>query len=519
MRPPRTTAVHDLGRRVAIGCAGLLCLAALAGLPAPQTAVAASGAASSVGVLALRGGDVAATPELVDVSAHPGARDSLGYVVLNAWEFPRIAAIKAAWPGVKVLVYKDASATVAYSSALAADGSRHDNALLPAGVGYHWAVANEPSWFLRDASGRPIEWADYRGVWPMDVGNPGYQRAWLSNVLSEVRANGWDGVMLDDTLSYLSHPTVGDAVATQIPDDAAMVRSMGSFLATVGTGLKAAGYLAVPNVTLTWRTWRPVLTSWSPSVSGWLLEYFVKWGTTPAYPRMGGSDWASRLDIIDLAQSLDTFVLPVTYGSAGDAGLQTYQRASWLLAWDGRAGASIFVPSESTASHVRPAARWALGAPLAARYPVNGGAVWRRDYSGGTVLVNPSGTSQSLALGASYRDADGLLVDRVTLPPQSAELLQVVAGQPDSTSPTGPAAPPVSPAVPAPTAARAGTVRVGTSGAVRMGKAVKIGRTTGMARLRLKKADSRIGCGPAGVRCYLFAQSATGAVPSRDARR
>jgi len=467
MRPLKFTVDRPFDRLVAGVTAALLGVAVLAVLPAAMPAQAGQ-STSSAGVLALRNGDIAASPELWASTA-----DSVGYVVLNAWEHTRIAALKAARPDLKVLVYKDVSATVAYATTVDANGVRRDNALLPAGVGYEWARTNAPSWFLRDAAGKPLEWADYRGVWPMDVGDPGYQKVWLDNVVTEVRRNGWDGVMLDDTLTYLSHPTVGGAKSTQIPDDAAMLRATGSFLSTVGSGLKAAGYLAVPNVTLTWQNYRQVLTSWSPSVSGWLLEYFVKWGLTSSYPSMGGADWASRMDIVETAQSLGTFVLAVTYGGAGDSTLATYQRGSWLLAWDGRAGASMYVPSEGSASHLIPAALTDVGAPVSARRALGGGSVWRRDFTGGVVLVNTGNAPTTVALGGSFTDMAGRSVSSVTLAPTSAAILR---GTPGTTHDAQPAPLPLPlPLAPPATSVGSDAPVVGTTTSSRSAAKVRLG--------------------------------------------
>lgn len=486
MQPRRTSTVERRGRVAVAGSVAAVLVALLLGLPPTLVRpAAAADTAPAVGVLALRDGDAAATPAL---SGSPG---DLGYVVLQAWEHGRIAAIKAASPGVRVLVYKDASATVEYAATTDAAGNQGDNALLPAGVGYYWARANAPSWFLTDAGGQPVEWADYPGVWPMDVGNPAYQRAWLDNVLSEVRTNGWDGVMLDDTVSYLSHPTVGDVVGTQIPTDAAQLEAMSSFLATVGPGLTSAGFLAVPNVTLSWQNWRAVLDRWSPHVSGWLLEYFIKWGLTSDYPRMGGDDWASRLEIVERAQELGRFVLAVTYGSAADTDLQAYHRASWLLAWDGRGGASVYVPSETATPHVMSAAMTDVGAPRGRRYAVRGGAVWRRDFTAGTALVNPGLTRQIVDLGDSFRDAAGRRVGRVILPPVSGAVLTSDAVLGGGAGPGDPSA-----------AARNARISGPLAAAVRLGKAVKVGRPgTSWQSHRLSRSDPRVGCAAPALRC------------------
>ena len=117
-----------------------------------------------------------------------------GYVILNSWDAPLLPALKAATPGLKALVYKNLSFTSASACSNGVDQAR-----LPTGVGYCDANANHPDWFLTDPTGARINSAPYPQSWMMDVGNPAYQSKWLSNVLADVRAGGWDGVFMDDT--------------------------------------------------------------------------------------------------------------------------------------------------------------------------------------------------------------------------------------------------------------------------------------------------------------------------------
>ena len=60
-----------------------------------------------------------------------------------------------------------------------------------------------------------------------------------------------------------------------------------------------------------------------------------------------------------------------------------------------------------------------IGQPSAAKFQV--GVGWRRNYSGGTVVVNPNtATSQTFALGATYLTSSGSSVTSVTLAPTTA---------------------------------------------------------------------------------------------------
>ena len=69
----------------------------------------------------------------------------------------------------------------------------------------------------------------------MDVGNPAYQAKWLSNVLADVQAGGWDGVFMDDTDADMGWHLNGRTIA-QVPDAASWRAATRSMLATVGPG-------------------------------------------------------------------------------------------------------------------------------------------------------------------------------------------------------------------------------------------------------------------------------------------
>ena len=50
--------------------------------------------------------------------------------------------------------------------------------------------------------------------------------------------------------------------------------------------------------------------------------------------------------------------------------------------------------------------------------------VWRRNYTGGTVLVNPTTQSRTLALRHHYRKLNGRLVTSITVPALSGVILR-----------------------------------------------------------------------------------------------
>ena len=367
---------------------------------------------ASAGTLALNWGDIQATPEAYRSN----------YVVLQPWEHGRIAQLREQNPAVRVLMYKDVSATVKRACQKDADGGcTIDNELLPTGVGYHWSMKHRPDWFLRDALGEPLEWSDWPGLFPMNVGDPDYQTTWGDNVLGELKAYGWDGVLLDDVLTTLSHDVYGDKVSPTIPDNAAMYRATASFLKGVSPRIKAQGFEVIANVAFQYNDYRAVLEDWTRYVSGWENEYFVKWSLGAA-PRFVGADWNWKMLMSAWCAERDVPLLAVTYSTKSDVAAQNFHRATWLLTWNGRTGSSIFVPEEDHTDHWLPRATLEIGTPLSGRRELARG-VWRRDYSAGMVLVNPTGHTRRVLLRGTFRKPNGRVVTRVRLRPSTGIVL------------------------------------------------------------------------------------------------
>ncbi|MFB9315094.1 putative glycoside hydrolase [Nocardioides plantarum] len=408
MRPlPRP--VRSLATFAAMVVAASLLVAASAG-PRGAPADAASPPSRSTwvpvrsaGILTLDWGDIDATAD-----AWRG-----NYLVLEPWEGARIPALKAKNPRLKVLMYNNV-ASVRKDS--------HESGIYSTGLSYREAQAG--GWLLSDAAGRTLQWSDWSDLYPTDVGATAYQDRWASNVLGELRSAAWDGVMMDDTLTSLSHTTVGDRVSTQIPTDQAMYAATERFLARVATRVRSSGFLAVPNLTVQWNTWHAVVTDWTRYVSGWENEYFVKWGLDRAGARFAGADWTWKADLASWLAARDVPLLAVTYSNRSDLAAQIYHRATWLMTWNGRTGSSVFVPSESDVNHWTAASTVEIGTPTQVRRLVGTTGVWRRAYTRGTALVNPTATSAVVQVTAGSRTLGGTPVTRVRVPARSGMILR-----------------------------------------------------------------------------------------------
>jgi hypothetical protein len=356
------------------------------------------------------------------------------YVVLNSWDAPLLPALKAANPGLKALVYKNLSFTMSYTCS-----GGVDNRYLTAGVGYCDADRNHPDWFLTDPGGSRLNSYYFQQAWMMDVGNPAYQASWLSNVLSDVRSGGWDGVLLDDTNTDMSWHLHGRTIG-RYPTSAAWRAATRSMLATVGPALRSSGFLAIPNLSAPWASDYDAHATWSDWLqftSGAMQEYYSKWGST-ASGWFAGNDWTYRQQFQELTESAGKIFLGLTYAPKADERSMAYARANFLL-FDQPAngGALLFEASDPEAQDPYGAGWTAdVGSPVGARFQA--GSAWRRNFTGGTVVVNPTSSTVTVSLGGTYATLGGSQVTSVTLGPTSGAILRTVAGTPPPPPPPPP---------------------------------------------------------------------------------
>lgn len=361
---------------------------------------------------------------------------SYGYVLLHAWQSDLIPQLKAANPNIKVLAYKNMAATYSYACTDGVDK------LYPAGVGYCDAKARHPDWFLTDMTGARIEFCDYPGLWQMDVGNTGYQDAWAANVATDLRARGFDGVEIDDVNWTQQSHLCGRTIA-RYPGSGDYAAATRSFLAHVGPALKGQGFLVLPNIALpysssNYETW----SDWISFTSGAIQEHFSKWGTGTTQ-QLGDADWKWRQGFLPLTEAAGKIFLGITYAPMTDVRSMVYARANFLLDWNGGPSALIFEPSNPEQQDPY-SAPWTedIGTPLGSRYQV--GVAWRRDFSGGTVVVNPSTTlTQTVALGRPFTAVDGSTVASISLAPMTGAILRGAAVGAGTAAATSAAAGPV----------------------------------------------------------------------------
>lgn len=347
------------------------------------------------------------------------------YAILNSWDAAKIPALKAANPGLKVLVYKNLSFTVSYEC-----HGRVDDASLSTGVGY--CDASGAPWFLTDALGARLNSSGFSQAWLMDVGNPQYQERWLANVREDMRANGWDGVFMDDTNASIGWH-LGTRTIAKYPTEAAWRAATRSMLARIGPALTSAGFLTVANLYAPWApdydaqaTWR----DWLQFTSGAAQEFYSKWGTASSSWFANG-DWTFRQQFQAITEQAGKIFLGITYAPKGDTASMKYARANFLLFDEPAAGGALIFEASDPEAQDPYASQWTsdVGSPVGARFQV--GAAWRRNYAGGTVIVNPSASPVTVQLEQPYILDNGTSTSSVTLGATSGAVLRsTVSGVP-----------------------------------------------------------------------------------------
>ena len=365
---------------------------------AVATLTASAGSGGSPGLAALR----------ICSDSRTGA--GYRYVVLQAWEYGQIAAIKRRSPGTQVLVYKDMAST-------RDDTTRQTD--IPTGVSYGYANRYHPEWFLKDTSGRRVNWADWPHSWQMDIGSLSYQRTWTRNVAREVRRRGWDGVFLDGISRTMQYPWYLDGrVLAKYPGPNDYARANTRFLRRVGPKLRRRG-LVVGNINdATLPLWR----RWIRFTSGVSKEWWTKSNAGRDTGMLTGADWAYQMQLLREAQARHKIFIAIAYGPADDVPAMDYARASFLLFARGSRTAFSYAPL----CGVEPSTpRWRQDVGTASGPPSQNGAAWQRRFANGIVLVNPTGSATvTVPLGGQYVQPNGTAVTSLLLGPHSGAVLR-----------------------------------------------------------------------------------------------
>jgi hypothetical protein len=387
-----------------------------------STAAASVPAGSTIGELSIDTGQ----------ADHLGDTSRYGYVILQDYMYAHVAAIKQANPNTKVLAYLEAPVTQTRtcSDSTPPAYSAHDSF----GVNYCYADVHHPAWFLTDGSGNRLTYTDYPRSAVMDVGNTSYRNACAANAIAAAKADGFDGIYLDDANTYPGHGIDG---RIHEYTDQAYGQAMTGFIASAADQLRANGLLAVANVAANpWVSWqRADALTLAAHLTALAREHYVRYGDIcgPFSARFNTTATNGTPPIADMlaydqaVQAAGAHLLGTDYGytpaTAADVATMSYGRALFLLAWDGKAGSAYVFRPCGTVDPYAPAWQVDLGTPAGPVTLVGG--VYERQYSLGLVLLNPAPSAAvTVSVPAGYVTTGGAAVTTAVLPAQGALLLR-----------------------------------------------------------------------------------------------
>ncbi len=326
-------------------------------------------------------------------------------MVLQSTDGSAAAALKAANPGLKVLMYE---------GIVAADNVTTATVTCTAGP---WVVANHPSWLLKDQHGNPILYQNHDLV---DVGNSGYQQTCLQNAIATAKKDHFDGIYWDMVNAKLSWTLPSATTVPEYPTDASWQAAMYSMLSYAGSQLHAAGLMNVANIGGStgfpglWQQWNAPLDaaeeeSWTDG----------KLGLTQQLP-----DWPKKLANAAWSEAHHKPVLLHSWNTT-QAG-NTFGLASMLLIAGGESSYSTsngcYTNCETWYAPYTTAQQ--LGAPVGP-YTHPESRAFLRWYQHGLVVVNPTTNSiGTFSLGGGTYTGSGLTgASSVSMPATSAYIL------------------------------------------------------------------------------------------------
>ena len=299
-----------------------------------------------------------------------------------------------------------------------------------------WTTARANGWLAHNASGQEIGYAfDGNGLL-VNSGNVSFQNATKTKILNWLAANpGVDGVYFDNfMLDVRNFPGVSYPIYDQNnnllwSNNADFQAAQISFISNVGAALKAAGYLVGVNAKgyisgapccdndngVNSENW---MDKYAPYVSAAMIEYWQQRGDTHSVELSGNDTWDHHWDgwqgVENYAQSKGIQFWPISYiAQTGEDSQCRFLRGSYLLEWNGKG--SIMLMPYGASDIWNTCTAFNPGQPSGAKYVVatstcagNPCYAYRRDFSNGYVIVNPTQSAVSVG-GISIASGDAVL--------------------------------------------------------------------------------------------------------------
>lgn len=300
---------------------------------------------------------------------------------------------------------------------------------------YKDVLTHGSTYYVLDAvSGKKIVHKDW-GWYLMDISNPSYVNDIKTDISSTLNANTqFDGVFLDDVkLSLDATEYYQEGTTTNPTFLYGLVTNWQTNMNTLLSAIKTqiGSKLAIINSS-------PWAGSTSPNylsrVDGLYDEAYghANWDNASTF--LSTDSWKYHLDM--MISTINNFKYYLAQSGVADGAkeaeinkLVKYCFASFMLGVSGSGyGKHYFTPS-LTYSNYYWYTDWGLniGTPIGAYSQINGKSSYRRDFTNGIVIVNPTDSGETVSLGGNYRDENGNTLSSITLSAREGAILFTTA--------------------------------------------------------------------------------------------
>jgi len=280
----------------------------------------------------------------------------------------------------------------------------------------------------------------------MNVADSGFRDYWAESIATQIAAGEYDGVFLDSASpallqgeAALGDPRLGGTAVkdTSFPElgNVTWIAAWESWIGSLESALAARGQALLPNT-------GAFITSWDNTNYGLSAGIFSEGFASPEFAT---ADWRqSTNELLSLGRAGKFMILQNYLSSPDDVGRRMYYLGNYLLVRGSRTYLDYFATGPFEWYPEWDLDLGAAGAPPAASVDaLASGGVYRRDFTRGVVLVNPTDTPATVDFGRTLRrvlpsgggpvsssgQASGTLVrsdvTSLTVAARSAEILEL----------------------------------------------------------------------------------------------
>ena len=246
--------------------------------------------------------------------------------------------------------------------------------------------AQHPDWFLVDKNGqRYVDPYGGEDFVRMDPGNPGWRAFFLERVRQTLdNDRNWDGIFMDNVEVTLYNLERESSLPRAYQDEASYQTAVQGFLSYLSLNyFKPSRRLLFANIVS-----RKDDANWVEYISA--LDGVMHEGWSIDWPNRyrPAEVWEKQLTLAEDTQALGKYILLISQGTQPDHELQQFAFASYLLVNQGRAAFRYANSQNYNEIWLYDNYAADLGKALGARF--REGDAWRRNFSNGYVLVNPT---------------------------------------------------------------------------------------------------------------------------------